>query len=315
MSFAKCKLALILISKLMSNQSPPRISAHLSLNERISAYARLIRFEKPIGTLLLLWPTMWALWMASHGHPPLSHVVIFAVGTWLMRSAGCAVNDFADRDFDRHVERTRARPLTSGVITSKEALGVTAVLVLAAFALIWPLNLLTKILSVGALAVALIYPFTKRFFAMPQAVLGVAFGFGIPMAYAAELNTVPLQAWVMLLANIFWAIAYDTAYAMVDREDDLKIGIRTSAITFGQWDVAAIMFCYGMFFVLIAWIAMDSQLQPIFWLGWIAAILCALYHYQLIKTRDRMKCFKAFLHNNWLGACIFFGICLAWLNA
>lgn len=288
--------------------------SQLSWSEKFKQYGYLIRFDKPIGTLLLLWPTMWALWMASSGHPPVAHVIIFALGTWLMRSAGCAVNDFADKDFDLHVKRTQNRPLTSNKISSKEALAVAGVLAVISFALIWPLNNLTKQLSVAALAIAIIYPFTKRFFAMPQAVLGVAFGFGIPMAYAAELNEVPLQGWLMLLANIFWAIAYDTAYAMVDRDDDLKLGIRTSAITFGKYEVTAIMICYGLMFTILALIAIQAELNYFFWLGWVSAIICALYHYTLIKTRDRMKCFKSFMHNNWLGACLFAGIFMSWLT-
>jgi 4-hydroxybenzoate polyprenyltransferase len=286
----------------------------MTFTERLKQYGYLIRLEKPIGTLLLLWPTLWALWMASEGNPPILHIVIFVLGTWLMRSAGCAVNDYADRDFDRHVKRTEKRPITSGKISGKEALGVAAFLAICAFLLILPLNLLTKFLSLGALTVAIFYPFTKRFFSMPQAVLGVAFGFGIPMAYAAELNHLPREAWVMLLANIFWAIAYDTAYAMVDRDDDLRLGIKTSAITFGKYDVMAIMICYAIFFLLMAGIGLDANLNGWFWLGWLAAVACALYHYTLVKTRERMPCFKAFLHNNWLGGCLFSGIFMAWLT-
>lgn len=296
-----------------AQSNTPKEQTPLSLSGRLKEYGYLIRFEKPIGTLLLLWPTMWALWLASDGNPPVLHIIIFILGTWLMRSAGCAVNDYADRDFDRYVKRTENRPITSGKISGREALGVAAVLAICAFLLIWPLNLLTKLLSLGALAVAIIYPFTKRFFSMPQAVLGVAFGFGIPMAYAAELNTVPIQAWIMLLANIFWAIAYDTAYAMVDRDDDIKLGIKTSAITFGRYDVIAIVFCYSIFFLLMAGIAIDAKLNGWFWLGWIAAVMCAVYHFTLIRTRERMLCFKAFLHNNWLGAFLFAGIFLAFL--
>lgn len=287
--------------------------AAISLSERLKQYGYLIRIEKPIGTLLLLWPTMSALWLASNGRPPILHIIIFVLGTWLMRSAGCAVNDYADRDFDRYVKRTENRPITSGKISGKEALGVAVVLAICAFLLLWPLNALTKILSFGALAIAIIYPFTKRFFSMPQAVLGVAFGFGIPMAYAAELNTVPIQAWILLLANIFWVIAYDTAYAMVDLDDDMKLGIKTSAITFGKYDVIATVFCYSVFFLLMAVIAMDAQLNEWFWLGWVAAVMCAVYHYTLIRTRERLLCFKAFLHNNWLGGCLFAGIFLAFL--
>ena len=289
-------------------------SANIFVLERIKQYLYLIRFEKPIGTLLLLWPTLWALWMASAGNPPVLHVLIFSLGTWLMRSAGCAINDFADKDFDLHVKRTQERPLTSHKISSKEALAVAGFLVILSFALIWPLNLLTKYLSVCALVIAIVYPFTKRFFAIPQAVLGIAFGFGIPMAYAAELNQIPLIAWVMLLANIFWAIAYDTAYAMVDRDDDLKLGIKTSAITFGRYEVLAIIFCYAMMFILMGLIAIITGLNYFFWLGWFGALVCSIYHYQLIKTRERMKCFKAFMHNNWLGFFMFMGIAMAWLT-
>lgn len=282
--------------------------------DRIKQYSYLIRFEKPIGTLLLLWPTLWALWMASEGHPPIWHIIIFSLGTWLMRSAGCAMNDYADKDFDLHVQRTKDRPLTARKISTKEALGVAAFLAVLSFGLIWPLNLLTKYLSVLALLVAIIYPFTKRFFSIPQAVLGIAFGFGIPMAYAAELNQVPLIAWIMLLANIFWAIAYDTAYAMVDRDDDLKLGIKTSAITFASYEVLAIVCCYALMFILMGLIAILVGLNYFFWLGWLGALICAVYHYQLVKTRERTKCFKAFMHNNWLGFFMFLGIAVAWMT-
>lgn len=285
------------------------------LLEKLTAYGYLIRIEKPIGTLLLLWPTFWALWIASAGKPPIMHVFIFAVGTWLMRSAGCAINDYADRDFDKHVLRTKERPLTSGKISEKEALLVAASLAILAFALIWPLNQLTKILSVGALVVAVVYPFTKRFFAMPQAVLGIAFGFGIPMAFAAEQGVVSYLGWWMLVANVFWAIAYDTAYAMVDRDDDLKLGIKTSAITFGKYDVFCVMLCYSIFLAIMTYIALETQLNAWYYVGLAGAIVCALYHFTLIRTRERMPCFKAFLHNNWLGACLFVGIALSYATA
>jgi 4-hydroxybenzoate polyprenyltransferase len=284
----------------------------MSLIDRLIQYAYLVRLHKPIGTVLLLWPTLWALWFASQGQPSLEHVVIFSLGTLLMRSAGCAVNDFADRDFDRHVKRTEQRPLTAGKISGKETLMLAGTLALIAFALVLRLNWLTIQLSFVALLIAVIYPFTKRFFSMPQAILGVAFGFGIPMTYAAELNTVPWQAWLMLLGNIFWAIAYDTAYAMVDRDDDVKIGIKTSAITFGQYEVTAIVTCYILFFVIMAFLASLENLNIWFWIGWGGAILCAVYHYTLVKTRDRMKCFAAFNHNNWLGAILFLGVALAY---
>jgi 4-hydroxybenzoate polyprenyltransferase len=229
-----------------------------------------------------------------------------------MRSAGCAVNDWADRDFDRHVKRTAERPLTAGRIAPWEALAVAAVLALLAFVLITPLNALTKWLAVAALVIAATYPFFKRFFAIPQAYLGIAFGFGIPMAFAAVQGQVPAVAWVMLIANVFWAVAYDTAYAMVDRDDDLLIGIKTSAITFGRLDVAAIMLCYAAFLGLMAWAGAVLALAWPYWLGLAAALACALYHYTLIRDRDRMRCFAAFRHNNWLGACVFAGTALAY---
>ena len=227
-----------------------------------------------------------------------------------MRSAGCAVNDYADQDFDRDVLRTQHRPVTSGWISGKEAVWVSIILALLAFALIQPLNFLTKELSVLAVLIAAVYPFTKRFFAIPQAVLGVAFGFGIPMAYAAILGFIPLEAWILFIGNIFWAIAYDTAYAMVDREDDIRIGIKTSAITFGRFDVVAITFCYGVLLLSQIIVARLVHLSLYFWLGWGAALLCALYHVKLVSTRSRENCFKAFLHNNWLGGFLFLGIVL-----
>jgi len=282
--------------------------------QRLYAYARLIRLDKPIGTLLLLWPTYWALWLSNQGMPPLDLLIIFTLGTFLMRSAGCAVNDYADRDFDRHVERTKNRPITSGQISGKEAVAIAALLALFSFALIQPLNLLTKQLSVFAVIVAAIYPFTKRFFAMPQAVLGIAFGFGIPMAYAASQNQVPLEAWVLFVGNIFWTIAYDTAYAMVDRDDDLRLGLRTSAITFRRYDVLAIAVSYALFLFSQLWVAYLAQLNDWFWLGWIGALVCAIYHLSLVRTRQREACFEAFRHNNWLGAFLFLGIVLGLLG-
>ena len=280
------------------------------MRARLIAYAYLIRLDKPIGTLLLLWPTLWALWLASGGAPPLHILLIFVVGTFLMRSSGCAINDYADRDFDRHVQRTKDRPITSGKISGKEAVAVAALLAILAFLLIWPLNVLTKELSVLALLVAVLYPFTKRFFAIPQAILGIAFGFGIPMAYAAVQDAVPMEAWILLIGNVFWAIAYDTAYAMVDRDDDLLLGLRTSAITFGKFDVLAIAISYAILLLSQIWVAQIAYLGPIFWLGWIGALLCATYHLKLVATRRREECFKAFRHNNWLGGFIFLGIAL-----
>ena len=280
------------------------------MRDRIVAYAYLIRLDKPIGTLLLLWPTLWALWLASGGFPQWQLLIIFTLGTFLMRSAGCAINDYADQDFDRHVLRTKDRPITSGKISGKEALMVAGTLALIAFLLIQPLNALTKELSFFALAVAILYPFTKRFFAIPQAVLGIAFGFGIPMAYAAVLGFIPLEAWVLFVGNIFWAIAYDTAYAMVDRDDDLRLGLRTSAITFGRFDVIAIALSYSVLFLSQIWVAQLANLSNYFWVGWCLALACAVYHLKLVSTRKREECFKAFRHNNWLGGFLFLGILL-----
>jgi len=277
---------------------------------KLKLYARLVRLDKPIGSLLLLWPTLSALWLASNGHPDPMLVAIFSIGTVLMRSAGCAINDFADRDFDKHVKRTAERPLTSGQIAAWEAVAVAVVLALISFLLILPLNALTQQLSVLAVIVAGTYPYFKRFFALPQAYLGIAFGFGIPMAYAAVKAIVPIEAWVLLISNVFWALAYDTEYAMVDRDDDLLIGIRTSAITFGRFDVLAVMLCYAVHLVLVALIGARYQLGALFYLGLATAAAIAAYHYLLIRERDRLRCFAAFRHNNWLGAAVFIGIVL-----
>ena len=278
--------------------------------QRLILYAQLVRLDKPIGSLLLLWPTLCALWLASDGKPDWHMVLIFSVGTVLMRSAGCAINDFADRDFDRHVKRTAERPLTSGKIRAWEAVMVAVVLAMLSLALITPLNLLTKQLSVLAVLIAASYPYFKRFFALPQAYLGIAFGFGIPMAYAAVLNTVPTDAWMLLVANVFWALAYDTEYAMVDRDDDLRIGIRTSAITFGRFDVLAVMLCYAISLALITAVGVQHELGKGFFIGMLVAAGIAVYHWTLIRGRDRMRCFAAFRHNNWLGAAVFAGVVL-----
>jgi 4-hydroxybenzoate polyprenyltransferase len=277
---------------------------------RLQLYLRLVRLDKPIGTLLLLWPTLSALWLASGGVPDWRLLVIFTLGTFLMRSAGCAINDFADRDIDKHVKRTAERPLTTGRIRAWEAVTIAAVLALLAFLLIIPLNALTKQLAVVAAVIAATYPYFKRFFAIPQAYLGIAFGFGIPMAFAAVQGTVPPVAWVLLLANVFWAIAYDTEYAMVDRDDDLKIGIKTAAITFGRFDVMAVMLCYALTLSLVMISGWQFGLGFWFHAGLLAAAAMAAYHYTLIRDRDRMRCFAAFRHNNWLGAAIFAGIAL-----
>ncbi|MEJ7805414.1 MAG: 4-hydroxybenzoate octaprenyltransferase [Telluria sp.] len=275
---------------------------------RLTLYYRLVRLDKPIGILLLLWPTLIALWIASNGPPDWKLLAIFTLGTVLMRSAGCAINDYADRDIDKHVKRTAERPLTSGQIRGWEAVAVAAVLAVLAFLLILPLNALTKQLSVAAVIIAGTYPYFKRFFAIPQAYLGIAFGFGIPMAFAAVQNQVPALAWWLLVANVFWAIAYDTEYAMVDRDDDLKIGIRTSAITFGRFDVAAVMLCYGAALAIILACGWQAGLRYWFAAGVGVAGAIALFHYTLIRERDRMRCFYAFRHNNWLGAALFAGV-------
>ena len=284
------------------------------LRERLDLYEKLMRLDKPIGTLLLLWPTLWALWLSSAGRPDWMLVWVFALGTLLMRSAGCVINDFADRDFDQHVERTRERPLTTGQVSSREALALFALLCLASFALVLLLRKPLLIwLSFAAFFLAATYPLTKRFFAIPQAYLGVAFGFGIPMAYAAQLGEVPAQAWWLLLANIYWAVAYDTEYAMVDRNDDLKIGIKTSAITFGRFDVAAVMLCYAATLALIAWVGSTYALGWPFYSALAIAAGIMGVHYTWIRGRERMACFKAFLHNNWVGGVIFAGIALDFL--
>jgi len=277
---------------------------------KLVLYAKLVRLDKPIGSLLLLWPTLSALWLASAGKPSLQLILIFSIGTILMRSAGCAINDYADQEFDKHVKRTADRPLTSGKISGREALLIAALFALISFTLILPLNSLTKQLSLVAVLIAASYPYFKRFFALPQAYLGIAFGFGIPMAYAAVQNAIPYQAWLLLLANVFWALAYDTEYAMVDRDDDLKIGIRTSAITFGRFDVMAIMLCYAASLGLIARVGWQADMGLGFFIGILIATGIALYHWTLIRHRERMQCFAAFRHNNWLGAAVFLGFVL-----
>ncbi|MBM3370278.1 MAG: hypothetical protein RLY32_906 [Pseudomonadota bacterium] len=275
---------------------------------RLREYWLLTRMHRPIGTLLLLWPTLWALWIASDGQPRISDLLIFSLGTLLMRSAGCAINDYADRDFDRHVKRTADRPLTAGRIKPWEALAVFAFLSLIALSLIISYNKLTWLMAAIAAFLAASYPFTKRFLSIPQAYLGIAFGFGIPMAFAATTNTAPTLCWVLLLANIFWAIAYDTEYAMVDRDDDIHLGIKTSAITFGRFDVEMVMLSYGITLALLALAGRMASLGLGWWMGLIAAGLIAIYHYGLIKHRTREGCFKAFNHNNWFGAAVFCGL-------
>jgi 4-hydroxybenzoate polyprenyltransferase len=278
---------------------------------RLDAYERLIRLDKPIGTLLLLWPTLWAVWLAADGRPAAGVVVIFVLGTLLMRSAGCAVNDYADREFDPHVKRTRARPLAAREIAPWEALAVAAILGIAAFGLALFLNRFALALSFVAVAIAVSYPFTKRVFAFPQAVLGIAFGFGIPMAYAAIQERLPAECWLLLAANVFYAFAYDTEYAMVDRDDDAKIGIRTSALTLGRWDVSAVMASYALMLALLALAGVARGLAWPYYAGLGLAGAMMIYHWQLIRERSREGCFRAFRHNNWVGGAIFAGIVAA----
>ncbi len=278
------------------------------MQQRLWLYGRLIRIDKPIGILLLLWPTLWAVFAASDGWPSLKVLAIFILGTILMRSAGCAMNDYFDRDIDLHVKRTEQRVLTAGLIRPGEALGVAAVLGLLSLALVWPLNRLTLQLALVAALLAVTYPLFKRFFAIPQAYLGIAFGFGIPMGFAAVLETVPPVAWLMLLANVFWAIAYDTEYAMVDRDDDLRLGLKTSAITFGRYDVFFVAVSYVLTFLLLG---VAGWLLGYGWpygLGLFAGAALAVLHLYWIRQRQREACFRAFLHNTWIGFAIFCGI-------
>ena len=279
-----------------------------ALASRLTLYERLMRLDKPIGTLLLLWPTLWALWLASDGRPLGRIVWIFALGTLLMRSAGCVMNDLFDWRFDAEVKRTRDRPLATGAVSRREAYALAGALTLAAFALVLSLNRFTVLLSFVALGLAATYPSTKRFLAIPQAYLGIAFGFGIPMGYAAVLDDLPAEAWWLLLANIFWAVAYDTEYAMVDRDDDVRIGIRTAAITLGKHDVAAVMVCYGATLAVLAGIGMHRDMGALYYVGLGGAAVLMGYHYRLIRSRERDACFRAFNQNNWVGAAIFAGI-------
>ena len=275
---------------------------------RLGLYLDLIRWSRPAGSYLLLWPTLAALWIAAQGFPGWHLLLVFTLGTFLMRSAGCAVNDVADREFDKHVKRTAQRPVTRGAVSVKEALLLGAGLALLAFALVLTTNAATIAWSFAALAVSIVYPFTKRFFSMPQAVLGVAFSFGIPMAFAAVRGEVPALAWWLLIGNLFWVLAYDTEYAMVDRDDDIKIGIKTSAITLGRFDVAGVMGSYAAFVVI--WAALGMQLAPgwPYFAGLIAAALIALWHYTLIRDRSREGCFRAFRLNHWIGFVVFAGV-------
>lgn len=280
----------------------------MNLTERLHLYIQLTRLHRPIGILLLMWPTLWAVWIAADGHPSWLIVSIFVLGTTLMRSAGCVINDYADRHIDKHVKRTKERPLTSGKVSERETVWLAVVLAFISFLLILPLNPLTWMLSFPAVFLAASYPYTKRFLVIPQAYLGIAFGFGIPMAFAATLGEVPTVAWVLLLANIFWCIAYDTEYAMVDRDDDIHLGIHSSALFFGRYDVAAVMLCYAVALLLLVVAGLMAGLGMVYFVGLLAAAGIVLYHYTLIKDRSRERCFAAFLHNNWFGAAVFAGV-------
>lgn len=282
----------------------------MNVLQRLAAYERLMRLDRPIGTVLLLWPALWGLWLAARGVPHPDILAIFLVGVVLMRSAGCVINDYADREFDPRVERTRDRPLATGLVSPSEALALAAALLAAAFALVLQLNRLTVMLSFVALALAAIYPYLKRFFAFPQAWLGVAFGFSIPMAFAAQQGKIAPLAWVLLAANVFWAIAYDTEYAMVDRNDDVKLGLKSSAILLGRYDVAGVMVAHAAFFALMLYVGLSERLGPLYYAGLAAGAGLAGYQYRLIRDRDRDGCFRAFLNNGWVGFAIFLGLAL-----
>ena len=282
----------------------------MTLVERLDAYEKLMRLDKPIGILLLLWPTLWGLWYAAYDVPDLDILMIFITGTVLMRSAGCIVNDFADRKLDPHVERTRNRPLAAGIIKSWEALVLAGILFLMAFVLVLCTNELAVMLAFPALALAVIYPFVKRVFSFPQAWLGIAFGFGIPMGYAAQYGKLVPVVWVLLLANVFWAIAYDTEYAMVDRDDDIRIGVNSSAILLGKYDIAGVMTSHAIFLALMALVGWWQLNGLLYYVGLLVAAVLVHQQYTMIRTRERDACFKAFLNNNWVGLAIFAGLAL-----
>jgi len=284
------------------------------MKDRMHIYLRLMRADKPIGTWLVAWPMLWALWIAGQGHPDASLVLIFLAGAFLMRSAGCVINDFADRNIDPHVERTKARPLAAGEISSKEALALFIVLCLIAFGLVLTTNRLTVYLSVGGVALAALYPFMKRYTQWPQVFLGAAFGWAVPMAFAAQAGTVPAAAWLVFVANVCWVVAYDTMYAMVDRDDDLKIGVKSTAILFGRWDRHIIGLFQAGFLGLMLLVGCSFKLGPAFYAGLAVAAGFTIYHQGLIFNRQREACFKAFLNNNLLGAAVFAGLALSYLG-
>ena len=285
----------------------------MNIAVKLKDYAMLMRLHRPIGILLLLWPTLWALWIADQGRPELHIFVVFVLGVVLMRSAGCVINDYADRDFDPHVARTRDRPIAAGRVSPREALVLFAVLCLIAFALVLVLNRLTVLLSFVGAFLAATYPFLKRYTHLPQFYLGVAFGWGIPMSFAAQTGGVPPLAWVLFAANVFWAVAYDTAYAMVDREDDLKVGVKSTAILFGRYDRAMIFLFHMVTIVLLALVGTLAHLGLGYYAGLTAAFGLAIYQQRLMRRRDRDGCFRAFLNNNWLGAAVFAGLLIDYL--
>ena len=292
---------------------PPPVAPVPRWRERLGQYWLLVRGDRPIGWLLLLWPTWWALWLAAEGLPPLWPLFVFSAGVWLTRSAGCVVNDYVDRWLDGSVERTKQRPLATGAVSGREALMVFAVLMLVAFALVLTLNRLTVYLSIVGVFLAASYPYLKRYTYLPQVYLGMAFGWGIPMAFAALTGTVPPVAWVLYVANIFWATAYDTWYAMVDRDDDLRMGAKSTAILFGDLDLVAIGVLYALMLGALALVGRQAALGEYYWYGLAVAALLVTYEFVIARRRERDACFRAFLHNHWVGMAIFAGIAVHYL--
>lgn len=286
---------------------------NLLTKERGLAYVQLARIDKPIGTLLLLWPTLWALWLAADGLPDLWTLLVFVVGVFLMRSAGCVINDYADRNFDGYVKRTAGRPLPMGKVKPREVLALFAVLALISFALVLTMNPLTIGLSFAALLLAVCYPFMKRYIPIPQLVLGMAFSWSIPMAYAAQANALPAVAWLVFLANLLWTIAYDTEYAMVDRDDDLKLGLKSSAILFGRHDKRIIGALQLLTLLILLLVGQLSELGSSYYWSLLAAAALFVYQQRLIRERAREACFQAFLNNNYVGALIFAGVVINYL--
>ncbi|MDI9238153.1 4-hydroxybenzoate octaprenyltransferase [Lysobacter sp. LF1] len=279
-----------------------------SLRSRLALYWQLVRGDRPIGWLLLLWPTWWGLWLAAGGVPPLWTLFVFSAGVWLTRSAGCVINDYADRWLDPHVERTKGRPLATGAVRGREALALFAVLMLAAFGLVLTLNRLTILMSFVGVALAASYPYLKRYTHLPQVYLGLSFGWGIPMAFAAVRGEVPALAWLLYAANIVWSTAYDTWYAMVDREDDLRMGSKSTAILFGEMDLIAQGVLYALFFVALVLVGQRAQMGVYYWAGLATALALVAYEFAIARGRDRAACFRAFLHNHWVGLVVFAGI-------